>query len=169
MRSLDQETPMPARLVYSAENVLHDQAPCEITSGYILRIPERICKYLRRSMEWRILTCPKSVSVHPPNTALLECQFTACRNNWALDSPVLLTRRGNLLHLAHALVVRDFVVVVAAGDLVLAWNGTWLALPLSSAMDKPNSCYTYPRRSAARHNHLGLLRSLLRCRNLWGC
>jgi hypothetical protein len=72
----------------------------------------------------RELTCPKSVSVHPPKTALPGCQFDAhlqkqSGSGWS-DSPVLLARRGDLLHLAHALVIRDHVVVVTALDLVLA-------------------------------------------------
>jgi hypothetical protein len=52
-----------------------------------------------------------------------DVSFAACKNNRDLDSPILLARGGNLLHLAHALVVRDFVVVVATADLVLAWSG----------------------------------------------
>jgi hypothetical protein len=109
-----------ARVPLAVTEDISNKAIWKITSGYILRIPERACKYQRRSVEWRILTCPKSVSVHPPKTALLRCQFTSYRNHRVLDSPVLLAHRGNLLHLAHALIVRNFVVVVAAVDLVLA-------------------------------------------------
>jgi hypothetical protein len=64
-----------ARVPLAVTEDLFNKAIWKITSGCILRIPERTCKYLRRSVEWRILTCPKSVSVHPPKTALSGRQF----------------------------------------------------------------------------------------------
>jgi hypothetical protein len=48
-------------------------------------------------------------------------------------SPILLARRGNLLHLAHALVIRGQVVIGATADLVLAWSGITISIQLSTS------------------------------------
>jgi hypothetical protein len=65
------------------------------------------------------------ISIRPSaidRTTGISVQIRLPPRTRTLDSPILLARRGNLLHLAHTLVVRGQVVIRTTADLVLAWK-----------------------------------------------